>query len=101
MSSCRGVPGYPAAARTTATVAPGRVGSRVSARPRALAAAWAVLNHLKDQGPALQATLTKKTAALVQRLKALFAQFGLVSQNDTVERIGQFLRRRNLVARLP
>jgi amino acid adenylation domain-containing protein len=51
--------------------------------PLVLAAAWAVLNHLKDQGPALQATLTKKTAALVQRLKALFTRFGLVSQIES------------------
>jgi amino acid adenylation domain-containing protein len=51
--------------------------------PLVLAAAWAVLNHLKDKGPALQETLNKKTAALVQRLRALFAQFGLSSQIES------------------
>jgi amino acid adenylation domain-containing protein len=51
--------------------------------PLVLAAAWAVLNHLKDKGPALQETLNNKTAALVQRLRALFAQFGLKSQIES------------------
>ncbi len=32
--------------------------------PLVLAAAWAVLNHLKDSGPALQETLNKKTVGL-------------------------------------
>jgi amino acid adenylation domain-containing protein len=45
--------------------------------PLALAAAWAVLNHLKEQGPALQEGLTERTRQLVSRLRALFAERGL------------------------
>ena len=39
--------------------------------PLAMAACAAVLKHLKEQGPALQKSLTEKTAALVQRVNAL------------------------------
>jgi amino acid adenylation domain-containing protein len=51
--------------------------------PLVLAAAWAVLNHLKDHGPILQETLTLKTQALVQRLRALFAQYSLNSRIES------------------
>ena len=51
--------------------------------PLVLAAAWAVLNHLKTHGPALQETLAKKTQALVQRLRALFAQHSLNSRIES------------------
>ena len=40
--------------------------------PLVLAATWAVLNHLRDQGPALQENLNKRTAGLVVRLNELF-----------------------------
>ncbi len=51
--------------------------------PLVLAAAWAVLNHLKDHGPLLQETLNKKTAALVGRLRALFRRHRLHSQIES------------------
>ena len=51
--------------------------------PLVLAAAWAVLNHLKDHGPALQEVLTKKTQALVQRLRDLFAEYSLNSRIES------------------
>ena len=51
--------------------------------PLVLAAAWAVLNHLKDHGPALQETLAKKTLALVERLRALFAHHGLAARIES------------------
>jgi amino acid adenylation domain-containing protein len=51
--------------------------------PLVLAAAWAVLQHLKDHGPALQTTLNNKTAALVGRLRALFAAHGLKSKIES------------------
>ena len=41
--------------------------------PLSLAAARAALQHLKDQGPALQETLNQRTAELVQRLNAFTA----------------------------
>ncbi|HTP31885.1 MAG TPA: amino acid adenylation domain-containing protein [Candidatus Acidoferrales bacterium] len=42
--------------------------------PLALAAVWAVLNHLKEQGPTLQQRLTDKTAMLAGRLNEFFEQ---------------------------
>jgi len=51
--------------------------------PLVLAAAWAVLNHLKDNGPALQETLTRKTQSLVGHLRALFSQHGLNSRIES------------------
>ncbi len=51
--------------------------------PLVLAAMWSVLNHLKDHGPSLQETLTAKTAALVARLRRLFADFGMVTVIET------------------
>jgi glutamate-1-semialdehyde aminotransferase len=51
--------------------------------PLLLASAWAVLNHLKEHGPALQATLTEKTSRLVERLNALFASRGIATRIET------------------
>jgi amino acid adenylation domain-containing protein len=45
--------------------------------PLVLAAVWAVLNHLKEQGPALQEGLAARTAALVGRLNAFLQRRGL------------------------
>ena len=42
--------------------------------PLAMAACWAVLNHLKTAGPDLQNELSDKTAELVRKLNALFEQ---------------------------
>ena len=51
--------------------------------PLLLAAAWSVLNHLKDQGPALQSALSAKTAGLVDRLNALFQSSGISTKIET------------------
>jgi amino acid adenylation domain-containing protein len=51
--------------------------------PLALAAAWAVLNHIKEQGPELQGRLTRRTAALVGSLGSLFARHGLTAPIET------------------
>lgn len=51
--------------------------------PLLLASAWAVLNHLKDSGPALQETLSDKTGRLVERLNALFAGRGVATKIET------------------
>ncbi|MGB3299770.1 MAG: hypothetical protein WBA76_16000, partial [Phormidesmis sp.] len=45
-----------------------------SKHPLSLAAAHAALTHLKAEGPSLQATLTQKTTALVERLNTLTAE---------------------------
>ncbi|WP_084143620.1 hybrid non-ribosomal peptide synthetase/type I polyketide synthase [Methylocapsa acidiphila] len=45
--------------------------------PLVLAAMWAVLNHLKEKGPALQEGLNARTAALVRRLNDLFQRRGV------------------------
>ncbi|HME08081.1 MAG TPA: amino acid adenylation domain-containing protein, partial [Bryobacteraceae bacterium] len=41
--------------------------------PLAMAATWAVLNHLKQRGPRLQEELSEKTGRLVRTLNELFA----------------------------
>ena len=51
--------------------------------PLALAAAWAVLQHIKAQGPQLQEKLAKRTAALAADLNQLFAQYGLKTHVET------------------
>ncbi len=51
--------------------------------PLVLAAMWAVLNHIKDAGPALQETLADKTAKLVDRLSQLFASRGVKTQIES------------------
>ncbi len=45
--------------------------------PLVMAAVWAVLNHLKQQGPALQEGVSARTAALVKRLNDFVRQRGL------------------------
>ncbi|MDP9014185.1 MAG: amino acid adenylation domain-containing protein [Pseudomonadota bacterium] len=51
--------------------------------PLVLAAAWAVLNHLKEHGPDLQETLANKTQNLVERLRILFSDHGLTSRIES------------------
>ncbi len=51
--------------------------------PLLLASAWAVLNHLKDRGPALQETLSGKTARLVDKLNALFRGHGIATKIES------------------
>ena len=51
--------------------------------PLAMAAARAVLMHLKNEGPALQRTLTAQTAALVGKLNAIFERYQLPSKIET------------------
>jgi len=51
--------------------------------PLALAAAWAVLQHIKSQGPQLQEKLAKRTAALAANLNDLFARYGLKTKVET------------------
>lgn len=51
--------------------------------PLVLAAVWAVLNHLKSQGPALQEGLTARTAALVGRLNGFLKQRGVDAHIET------------------
>ena len=51
--------------------------------PLALAAAKAVLEHLKAQGPELQAGLTRKTADLVAQLNRLFEAHQVPSRIET------------------
>jgi amino acid adenylation domain-containing protein len=51
--------------------------------PLALAAAKAVLEHLKAEGPELQRRLTERTAALVARLNALFERNHVPSRIET------------------
>ena len=51
--------------------------------PLALAAAWAVLNHIKEHGPQLQERLAGRTARLVADLNALFERYGLATRLET------------------
>ena len=51
--------------------------------PLVLASVWAVLNHMKQQGPALQETLAKKTAALAARLNELFSSHGVATKIES------------------
>ncbi len=51
--------------------------------PLALAAAKAVLQHMKAEGPELQRRLTVRTAALVERLNALFERNNVPSRIET------------------
>ncbi len=48
--------------------------------PLALAAAWAVLKHLKAEGPELQIRLSERTARMVVRLNALLDARGIRSR---------------------
>jgi amino acid adenylation domain-containing protein len=51
--------------------------------PLVLASMWAVLNHIKDSGPALQETLSRRTAGLVQRLDDLFESRGVATKIES------------------
>jgi amino acid adenylation domain-containing protein len=51
--------------------------------PLVLASMWAVLNHIKEQGPALQENLAKKTAGLAGRLNSLFAGRGVATKIES------------------
>jgi len=51
--------------------------------PLVLAAARAVLLHLKEAGPALQERLTARTASLVERLNAALASRGIKTRLET------------------
>ncbi len=55
--------------------------------PLALAAANAVLNHLKDNGPGLQRTLSEKTSNVVQVLNAYFTERSVPTH---IEHFGSF-----------
>ncbi len=51
--------------------------------PLMLAAAWSVLNHLKQHGPELQENLSNRTSRLVERLNELFASRGIATKIET------------------
>jgi amino acid adenylation domain-containing protein len=51
--------------------------------PLVLASMWAVLNHIKEQGPALQENLARKTAKLAGRLNSLFAGRGVATKIES------------------
>jgi amino acid adenylation domain-containing protein len=51
--------------------------------PLAMAAAWAVLQYLEQQGPALQEGLAARTSALATTLNGIFAEFGLSARTET------------------
>ena len=51
--------------------------------PLVLASAWAVLQHIKAQGPQLQENLAKRTSALAADLNQLFTQYGLKTKVET------------------
>jgi amino acid adenylation domain-containing protein len=51
--------------------------------PLVLSATWAVLNHLKQHGPALQETLSRRTAGLVERLRQLFLAKGVATKIES------------------
>ena len=51
--------------------------------PLVLASAFAVLQHIKSQGPQMQEKLAKRTAALVADLNQLFTQYGLKTKVET------------------
>ena len=50
--------------------------------PLALAAMHAVLQHLKEQGPALQERIAKRAADLAATLNGIFAQHGLKAKAE-------------------
>src|SRR5882724_507769 len=51
--------------------------------PLVLASAWAVLQHIKAQGPQMQEKLAKRTAELAADLNKLFTQYGLKAKVET------------------
>jgi amino acid adenylation domain-containing protein len=64
-------------------VAPTFLAGTFVRHPLAMAAVLAVLRHLKEQGPALQETIARRTAALVERLNAELAERGVGSRIET------------------
>lgn len=58
--------------------------------PLVLAAVWAVLNHLKEQGPILQERVANLTADLARRLQHLFAEFGVNANIETFSSLFYF-----------
>ena len=58
--------------------------------PLALAASWAVLNHLQDAGPRLQEELGARTAAMAAELNQFLEQRGVPSSVDTFSSIAYF-----------
>ena len=58
--------------------------------PLAMAAARAVLRHLKSEGPGLQETLANRTTALVGRINALFERYHLPSRAENCASIFYF-----------
>ena len=55
--------------------------------PLAVAAAKAVLQHFKEQGPALQERLNERTAVLVRRLNELIERYNIPTR---IESFGSF-----------
>jgi amino acid adenylation domain-containing protein len=51
--------------------------------PLVLASAYAVLQHIKSQGPQMQEKLAKRTATLAADLNKLFTQYGLKTKVET------------------
>ena len=51
--------------------------------PLVLASAWAVLQHVKSQGPRMQERLATRTSALAGDLNQLFAHYGLKTRIET------------------
>jgi amino acid adenylation domain-containing protein len=51
--------------------------------PLALAAAWAVLQHIKREGPELQRKLATRVSQLAKDLNQLFAEYGLKTPVET------------------
>jgi amino acid adenylation domain-containing protein len=51
--------------------------------PLVLASAWAVLNHIKTQGPQMQEKLQKRTSQLAADLNTLFQKYGLKTKVET------------------
>ena len=58
--------------------------------PLAMAAAHAVLNHLKDAGPQLQEELSERTAGLVRRLNELFKEGGVPAHVECFRSVFHF-----------
>src|SRR5262249_12120240 len=51
--------------------------------PLVLASAWAVLNHIKTQGPQMQEKLQKRVSQLAADLNTLFQKYGLKTKIET------------------
>src|SRR5581483_2792845 len=64
-------------------VAPTFIAGTFVRHPLAMAAVLAVLRRLKEQGPALQAALTRRTAALTKRLNEELRRRGITSRIES------------------